>query len=103
MTDHQSLIMFILSGGVLATGLGDYITTAIGLGKGMVEVNPINKFLFAKIGQAGTAFIEIAAALFTPIIMAQYAGFKYGAAYAAALIALEGTMTIRNAKLLKMI
>ena len=103
MTDHQSLIMFILSGGVLATGLGDYITTAIGLGKGMVEVNPINKFLFSKIGQPLTAFFEIALGIFTPIIIAQQAGFAYGAVYAAGLIALEATMTIRNAKLLKLI
>jgi len=101
MTDHQSLIMFILSGGILAAGLGDYITTAIGLGKGLVEVNPINKFLFSKIGQPLTAFFEIALGIFTPIILAQAAGFKYGAAYAAALIALEGTMTVRNYLLIK--
>jgi len=100
MTDTQDLIIFLMSAGVLAASLGDYITTTIGLGKGLVEANPINKFLFSKIGQAGTAFIEIAAAIMMPVILGQYLGFGYGAAYAAGIIGLETYMTIRNYKLI---
>jgi hypothetical protein len=100
MTDGQQLALFILVGASLAAGLADYVTTAIGLGKGFKEINPINKFLFAKIGQPLTAFIELALMIFTPMLLSTFSPVA-GFVSAIGFLALESFNAIRNYRLIK--
>jgi hypothetical protein len=100
MTDAQQLALFILVGASLIAGLADYVTTAIGLGKGGQEMNPINRFLFKKIGQPLTAFIELTLMIFCPILLST-ASPVAGFVTAAGFLALESFNAIRNYRLIK--
>jgi uncharacterized membrane protein len=79
--------------------LGDCYYTGIGLAKGFKEANPINRWLFGKIGQALTCFLE--AAVIT-IVGGVIMSFSMPATfvYWGAIAALETFMVYRNRKLL---
>ena len=56
----ESLSLFILYICMVVAVLGDCYYTGIGLSKGLTEGNPLNRWLFGKIGQALTCFLEAA-------------------------------------------
>lgn len=95
----ESLAFLLLYAYLLAACLGDVYYTSIGLSKGGREGNPINRWLFAKLGQAVTAFLEIAAVTFTGVFIAsQSMPLAFG--YFAGLAVLETSMVYRNRKFL---
>lgn len=95
----ESFTLFLLYAYMVIAILGDCYYTSIGLAKGFKEANPINRWLFGKIGQALTCFVEGAAVTFT-------GGFIMSASMPAAFVywgviaALETFMVYRNRKLL---
>jgi hypothetical protein len=84
----------------LLTLLGDGYTTMIGLQHGFVEGNPLAKWLFKKIGQSFTLFLEGTVLLFA---IGAISNYDLNAAYvfAGILTAGEAAMCVRNYKLLK--
>ena len=84
---------------VLAT-LGDFYTTMIALQHGFTEMNPLNRWLFKKIGQQWTAFIEIVFALFLAGAISNYS-LSAGYVFVGGLCAIEIAMCIRSYFLLK--
>jgi len=84
---------------MLVVILGDCYYTGIGLSKGLTEGTEWNRWLFGKIGQALTTFLEGAAITLVGGVMAMYsmpAAFIYWGGIAV----LETWMVIRNRKLL---
>lgn len=80
--------------------VADQYTTMIGLQHGLTEMNPINKFLFAKIGQPLTAFIEGVAMLFSGIGLSVWSP-KAAFVFFGIIAAEETAMAVRNYLLLK--
>lgn len=97
-TTLQSLVLFILIGTGIVACIADYITTVKGLAEGFKEANPINKFLFSKLGQPLTAFLEIAAFISVATLMAA-SSVEAAIGFAAAITVEEAIMAIRNARL----
>lgn len=95
----SSLGLFILYGYTITAYLGDSYYTGIGLSKGLTEGNPINRWLFSKIGQALATFIEAVAITFIGLFIASH---SYPAAYTywGIVAAVETYMVWRNRKLL---
>jgi hypothetical protein len=88
-------LLFALGAYTIIAILADCWTTSLGLAGGLKEMNPINKFLFAKIGQALTTFIEGAAVLFTGVLMSQLSP-KAAFVYLGAIATEESVMAVRN-------
>jgi len=99
-SDPQLVLLFALSASSLLAFLGDGYTTMIGLQHGFKEGNPIARWLFKKIGQSGTLFVESVALLFA---IGAISNYDLNAAYAFAgiITAGEAVMFIRNYRLLK--
>lgn len=98
-TSLQSLAAFVLTGTALVAEFGDYITTAEDLAIGGKELNPVARYLQAKIGQAATAFLGGAMTIGTVGLFA-WAGYPaLGAVFAAVITGIETWMTIRNYRL----
>ena len=87
--------------GILAC-VGDSITTMIGLGanKGFIEGNPIARWMFKEVGQAGAAFISTTAYIFISLIIGTHAYWP-GMAFAGAIGVSETYFVIHNYLLLK--
>ncbi len=100
MTDLQQVILFALIAGGTVAHLFDAYYTKQGLAKGLKESNPVNAFLFPKIGMELTTFLEGAAFIATALILSTFSGLG-AIAYAGFITALETYMAIRNKKLLK--
>jgi hypothetical protein len=100
MTSGQQIFLFFLIAAGIVACVGDYITTVKGLAKGFIELNPINRWLFSKIGQPLTAFIEIAMFVASTLFISVYSGTG-SMVYAAGICALETFNTIRNYKAIK--
>ena len=96
---QQGLLFGLVAGGTVASLLDAYYTS-LGLSKGLKEMNPINAYLFLKIGVALTTFIEVAAFIFVSVGMSVVSPM-FSFIYAGAITALETYMAIRNKKLLK--
>jgi hypothetical protein len=63
-----------------ALELADYLTTIKGMDKGLVEANPLNNFLFKKIGLPLTTFIEAGLVLVITTIFAAF-NLEHGAIF----------------------
>ena len=100
MSDTQSFVLFCSIGAAIVASLFDCYYTGLGIAKGLKEANPINAWLFAKIGQALTAFLEIAAVIWTAGLIGGFVSMKGGIAYALGIAGLETYMAIRGKKLL---
>jgi hypothetical protein len=98
MTNLQQVLLFAFIGTGLVAGIGDYITTSIGLGKGLVEGNPVSAWMQKKVGQAGAAFIALAGFIATSLLISKFTAVG-SIVFAAGITALEAYMTIRNNKL----
>lgn len=104
MTENMSgLAQFglfaLISAGVLA-GLGDAYYTFKGFSVGLVEANPVARWLQKKIGNALSTFVAIGAFILTASfasVVSPTAAFVF----AGAITALETFNTIRNLKLYK--
>jgi hypothetical protein len=96
----QIAVLAALSASTLLSFLGDSYTTMVGLQHGLTEGNPISRWLFKKIGQAGTYFAEAVALLFA---IATISNYDLNAAYlfAGIVTAGEAVMVVRNYRLLK--
>src|SRR5208337_2894345 len=93
----ESLSLFILYVYMLVAILGDTYYTGIGLAKGFKEKNPINRWLFPRLGQALTCFVEAAAiTLVGGICIAYSMPLAFG--YWGLIAALETWMVYRNRK-----
>jgi hypothetical protein len=80
--------------------LGDSITTMAGLGKGDVEGNSIERWLFKKVGQSFAAFLTGGGFLLSAAAIAN-ANLKAGFAYVGVVGAYEAYQTVKNYLLLK--
>jgi hypothetical protein len=80
--------------------LGDSITTMIGLGKGDVEGNFIERWLFKKVGSSFATFLTGVLFLFSAAAIAN-ANLKAGFLYVGIVSAGETYQTIKNYRLLK--
>lgn len=100
MSSAAQVALFFLAAYAIVASLGDSWTTALGLSGGMEEMNPINKFLFAKIGQPLTTFLEIVAIIITSMLMSMESPTG-SFIYLGVIAALETSMVIRNYLLLK--
>lgn len=91
----MSLLFFILCVYGMVAITGDFYTTMLGLDKGLGELNPINRWLFKKIGLQMTAWLEGVGYVFLSLLLANY---SLGAAsmYCGVLGAFETWMYIRN-------
>ena len=98
----ESFTLFLLYAYMVIAILGDCWYTGIGLAKGFKEANPINRWLFSKIGQALTCFLEAAAITITGGVIMSLEGkdMPWTFAYWGAIAALETFMVYRNRKLL---
>jgi hypothetical protein len=94
-----TLFLFILYGLTMGACLGDCYYTGIGLSKGLVEGNPLNRWLFKKIGQALTTFIEMVAVTFIGGFIAAKS-CPAAATFWGIIAVTETVMVIRNRKLL---
>jgi hypothetical protein len=95
----ESLGIFVLYAYMLVAILGDTYYTGVGLAKGLKEMNPINRWLFPKLGQALTCFVEAAAiTVVGGVFMAYSMPLAYG--YWGLIAALEIWMVYRNRKIL---
>ena len=95
----ESLSLFILYICMVVAVLGDCYYTGIGLSKGLTEGNPLNRWLFGKIGQALTCLLEAAFVTFAGGGIAVYsmpAAFIFWGIVAVG----ETWMVIRNRRLL---
>lgn len=101
MTGLQAFVLFALTGLGLFACLADIYYTETGVKKGLVEGNPINKFLFSKLGVPFTGFLETAMFIFTAVIMGTKVNFLAGCLFAGAITALETFNALRNRKLVK--
>ena|ERR1700741_967502 len=99
MSSRAQVEFFALVCFMIAVAVGDFVTTAIGMSKGDTEMNPFNRFLFGKIGQPFTAFIEIALAI--GIAMVGSMNPTFGWTVAGAVSAVETFNVIRNYLLLR--
>jgi hypothetical protein len=95
----ESLAFFLLYAYTMVASLGDCYYTGEGLAKGLKEGNPLNHWLFGKIGQAGTTFLELAAVTFISGIIAFYS-MPAAFIYLGAIAVTETFMVYRNRKLL---
>jgi len=94
--------VFLIYAYMLIAILGDAYYTGTGLAKGFKEANPINAWLFPKIGQALTCFLETAAITVTGGVIMSLTGKSMWqvAVYWGAIAVLETYMVYRNRKLL---
>jgi hypothetical protein len=96
----SQFLLFGLLGLGLAASLADVYYTQSGMQLGLVEANPLNRFLFKKIGQGLTAFLEIGAFLFGTAILSVKS--PAGAFVTAGTVTVSETiMAIRNYKLVQ--
>ena len=95
----ETLSLVVLYAYMVVAILGDCWYTGIGLSKGFKEGNPINRWLFGKIGQALTTFLEAAAITFTGGFIAMQS-MTWAFAYWGGIAVLESIMVFRNRKLL---
>lgn len=86
---------FLIYGWMLAAIIGDYYTTVRGLAKGLVEANPLNRWLFKKIGQPLTVWLEAVAATAVACVFGAH-GLLYGSVYMAIVAAGESAIVLRN-------
>jgi hypothetical protein len=96
MTDKQSLIFFVIMGYGIVACLGDYITTLKGFDKGLVEANPVSRWLQAKLGYAPAAFAAIALYIVSTTLIAEFVNTTLGFVIAAGIAGLETVNTVRN-------
>ncbi len=99
-SDPQLALLLALSASSLLTLLGDGYTTMIALQHGFVEGNPIAKWLFKKIGQQATLFVEGVGLLFAIGAISNY-DLNMAYMFAGIMTAGEGYMCVRNYRLLK--
>jgi hypothetical protein len=99
MTTAADIWFFCLIVAGLIFIILDYVTTSIGLGCGLIEANPVNKWLFAKIGQALTTFIEATLYLFLGGLML-FLSVKMAFIFVIAVLITEIVMVLRNGKLI---
>ena len=97
---NPSFVLF----GIACAGYGaivaDYILTVEGLAKGLIEANPISKWLFSKIGQPATAFVS--ACVFTVGIgVFATINLSYGIAFTSAFTAAGIINVVRDLVKLK--
>ena len=93
------LFFLLYAFGALAI-LGDVYTTMQGLKKGLKEANPLNRWLFSKLGISLTGFLEGLAYTGIGLVFASYS-WAAGAAYCGLVGAVEAWQYFRNKKLLK--
>lgn len=93
-------VTFGLAGYAVVIGVADYYTTMIGLQNGLMEGNPIARWLQAKIGLVASTFITLALAIFGIVLLCERFGW---AAIVGVAIGngLETFNVIRNFILLK--
>jgi hypothetical protein len=94
--------VFLIYAYMIIAILGDCYYTGIGLAKGFKEANPINRWLFGKIGQALTCFVEGVAITITGGVIMSLSGksmWQTGV-YWGAIAVVETIMVYRNRKLL---
>ena len=84
----------------LLTFLGDGYTTSVGLANGLTEGNPVSRWLFKKIGQSLTLFIEAVALLFSIGAISNY-DLNASYVFAGIITAGEAAMCVRNYLTLK--
>jgi hypothetical protein len=95
----EDFAFFLVYAAVVFSVYGDSYYTAKGIYKGFKEGNPINRWLFAKIGQALTGFLEGVLITGTGAIMSTYS-MPAAFVYFGGIAALESWMIVRNRKLL---
>lgn len=100
MTDTQSLALFILVGLGIVACIGDYITTQKGFDAGLIEANPVARWLQKKLGMAQATFVSTAAFIVTAGLLAMLSA-KISIAFAASILGIETFNTVRNYLLLK--
>lgn len=99
-SDSQLALLVLLSATSLLTFLGDGYTTMVGLQHGFTEGNPLSRWLFKKIGQPLTLFVEAVAVLFAIGAVSNY-DLNASYAFAGIITAGEAVMCVRNYLLLK--
>ncbi len=92
-------VMGFYAWAVLAV-IGDFITTAKGLARGFVEANPIDRWLFKKIGQSLTCFIEGTAMTITAAAIG-YKSLGASMLFLGIVAGFETFQTIKNYRKLK--
>lgn len=97
------LLFALLLGYGLVASLADAYTTSVFLTHpqdGIVEGNPVARWMFSKFGESLATWIAIVFYIFSAGIFAGL-NYKAGMVYTAAIAALETVMAIRNYGLLK--
>ena len=79
----------------LAFYLADCYTTMIGLSKGWVEANPLNRWLFKKISFSLTCWLEGVIVLIAGAAIFNY-GAKFSMLFYGAIAAGEAVISLRN-------
>jgi len=98
MSGTAQFLFFALMGYTAIAAVVDAYYTQVGMLLGFTEANPINKFLFSKIGQPLTAFLEIGGFLVLNSIFSVYSAAG-SFVVAGAIAGTETFMAIRNYKL----
>lgn len=80
--------------------IGDYYTSMIGMQHGFVEGNPINRWLFSKISQPLTVFLEAAGICWAGAFLTDYGAHVAEIFFGGVAIA-EGIRALLNYKKLK--
>jgi hypothetical protein len=88
--------VFSTIGLMIGAQVADYITTVKGMDKGLVEGNPIMKWLFSKIGVAASSFVSMLVTIFTSLLILNFAGFAPAITFAAIVAAGETYQAISN-------
>jgi hypothetical protein len=88
--------LFVSIGLMLGAQVADYITTVKGMAKGLVEGNPIQKWLFGKIGVAAGSFVSMMATLLISFLFLGFAGIAPATVFALGVAAAETVQSILN-------
>jgi hypothetical protein len=99
-SDAQVGVVALLCLVTVLSLLADAYTTMIGLEHGMVEGNPIMKWLFKKVGLSFATFLSSAVVLFIGGFLSNF-GLEYSDAYFGIVAAGEGIRALLNYRKLK--
>lgn len=91
----MSFVFFLVFAFAAIAILGDFYTTQRGLEAGMTEMNPLNRWLFKKIGLPFTAWLEGIAFVGTALAFVSYSE-NAATAYCTIVGAWEAYMYFRN-------
>jgi hypothetical protein len=88
--------LFASIGLMIGVQVADYITTVKGMAKGLVEGNPIQKWLFGKIGVAAGSFTSMMATLLVSFLFLGFAGIGPATLFSGIVAAGETVQAILN-------